>query len=39
MTVPRRAKKTGYGNTWVVAAIVVRLRFCPSPVALPVLLN
>jgi hypothetical protein len=30
-------KKTGYGNTWVVAAIVVRLRFCPSPVALPVL--
>ena len=30
-------KKTAYGNTWVVAAIVVRLRFCPSPVALPVL--
>ena len=30
-------KKTAYGNTWVVAAIVVRLRFCPSPAALPVL--
>ena len=30
-------KKIAFGNTWVVAAIVVRLRFCPSPVALPVL--
>jgi hypothetical protein len=25
------------GNTWVVAALVVQLPFCPSPVALPVL--
>src|ERR1700733_5465097 len=30
-------KKIAFGNTWVVAAIVVKLRFCPSPVALPVL--
>jgi hypothetical protein len=30
-------KKTAYGNTWVVAALVVRLPCCPSPVALPVL--
>ena len=30
-------KKIAFGNTWVVAAIVVRLPFCPSPVALPVL--
>ena len=30
-------KKLGYGNTWVIAAIVVRLPFCSSPVALPVL--
>ena len=30
-------KKTAYGSTWVVAAIVVPLRFCPSPAALPVL--
>ncbi len=30
-------KKIAFGNTWVVAALVVRLRFCPSPVALPVL--
>ncbi len=30
-------KKVAFGNTWVVAAIVVKLRFCPSPVALPVL--
>jgi hypothetical protein len=30
-------KKIGFGNTWVAAALVVRLRFCPSPVALPVL--
>ena len=29
--------KTGYGNNWVVAAIVVRLPFLPRPVALPVL--
>jgi hypothetical protein len=30
-------KKIAFGNTWVVLALVVRLRFCPSPVALPVL--
>ena len=30
-------KKIAFGNTWLVAAIVVRLPFCPSPVALPVL--
>ena len=30
-------KKIAFGNTWVVAAIVVRLPCCPSPVALPVL--
>jgi hypothetical protein len=30
-------KKVAFGNTWVIAAIVVRLWFCPSPVALPVL--
>ena len=30
-------KKVAFGNTWVVAAIVVKLWFCPSPVALPVL--
>lgn len=30
-------KKIAFGNTWVVAAIVCRLPFCPSPVALPVL--
>jgi hypothetical protein len=30
-------KKLAFGNTWVIAAIVVRLRFCSSPVALPVL--
>jgi hypothetical protein len=30
-------KKIAFGNTWVIAAIVVRLGFCPSPVALPVL--
>ncbi|MGH3158447.1 MAG: transposase [Streptosporangiaceae bacterium] len=29
-------KKVACGNTWVIAAIVVRLRFCSSPVALPV---
>jgi hypothetical protein len=30
-------KKIAFGNTWVIAALVVRLPFCPSPVALPVL--
>jgi DDE superfamily endonuclease len=30
-------KKIAFGNTWVVAAIVVKLPACPSPVALPVL--
>ncbi len=30
-------KKTGFGNTWLIAAIVVRLPFCPSPAALPAL--
>ena len=30
-------KKIAFGNTWVVAALVVQLPFCPSPVALPVL--
>jgi hypothetical protein len=30
-------KKIGFGNTWVIAAIVVQLPFCSSPVALPVL--
>jgi DDE superfamily endonuclease len=30
-------KKTAFGNTWVIAAIVVRLPCCPSPVALPAL--
>src|SRR5216683_8342407 len=29
--------KTGYGNNWVVLAIVVRLSFLARPVALPVL--
>jgi hypothetical protein len=29
-------KKTGYGNNWVVAAIVVRMPFLDRPVALPV---
>ncbi len=29
--------KLGYGNNWVVLAIVVRLPFCARPVALPVL--
>jgi hypothetical protein len=28
-------KKIAFGNTWVVLAIVVKLPFCPSPVALP----
>jgi hypothetical protein len=30
-------KKIAFGNTWVVAAVVVKLPFCSSPVALPVL--
>jgi hypothetical protein len=30
-------KKIAFGNTWLVAAIVVRLPLCPSPAALPVL--
>jgi len=30
-------KKIAFGNTWVIAAIVVRLPFCSSPAALPVL--
>ncbi len=30
-------KKIAFGNTWAVAAIVVRLPCCPSPAALPVL--
>jgi hypothetical protein len=30
-------KKIAFGNTWVIAALVVKLPCCPSPVALPVL--
>jgi hypothetical protein len=30
-------KKIAFGHTWVVLAIVVKLPFCPSPAALPVL--
>jgi len=30
-------KKIAFGNTWVILALVVRLPFCPSPVALPAL--
>jgi hypothetical protein len=30
-------KKIAFGNTWVVAALVVKLPCCPSPVALPAL--
>jgi hypothetical protein len=30
-------KKIAFGNTWVIAALVVKLPFCPSPVALPAL--
>jgi DDE superfamily endonuclease len=30
-------KKIASGNTWVIAAIVVKLPFCSSPAALPVL--
>jgi hypothetical protein len=29
--------KTAFGNTWVIAALVVKLPCCPSPVAPPVL--
>ena len=29
--------KTGYGNNWVIAAIVVRPPFISQPVAIPVL--
>ena len=32
-------KKIAFGNTWVIAAIVVKLPFCSSPAALPVLLR
>ena len=30
-------QKIAFGNTWAIAAIVVKLPFCSSPVALPVL--
>ena len=30
-------KKIAFGNTWAIAAIVVKLPFCSSPAALPVL--
>src|SRR6266700_5669921 len=30
-------KKIAFGNTWVVLAVVVKLPYCPSPAALPVL--
>ncbi|MGH3155345.1 MAG: IS701 family transposase [Streptosporangiaceae bacterium] len=30
-------KKVAFGNTWLIAALVVKLPCCPSPVALPVL--
>ncbi len=30
-------KKVAFGNVWVIAAVVVKLPFCSSPVALPVL--
>jgi hypothetical protein len=33
----RGKDKTGFGNTWVIVAIVVRLPFLTRPVALPVL--
>ena len=33
----RSADKTGYGNNWVIAAIIVRLPFLDRPTALPVL--
>src|SRR5664280_3433158 len=31
------AKKIGYGNSWVVLAMVVTLPFCRRPIALPIL--
>jgi len=31
----RGGRKVGYGNNWVIAAIVVRLAFLDRPVALP----
>ena len=31
------AKKIGYGNSWVVLAIVVTVPFCRRPIALPIL--
>lgn len=33
----RGKDRTGFGNTWVVLAIIVKLPFLPRPVALPVL--
>jgi hypothetical protein len=33
------AKKIGYGNSWVVVAIVITLPFCRRPIALPVLFS
>jgi DDE superfamily endonuclease len=33
------AAKVGYGNSWVVLAIVVTLPFCRRPVALPILFS
>jgi hypothetical protein len=30
-------KKTGYGNNWVIAGVVVTLPFCSRPVCLPVM--
>ena len=36
-TCQRGKDKTGYGNNWVIAGIVVTLPFCSRPVCLPVL--
>ena len=33
----RGKDKTGFGNTWVILAVIVKLPFLPKPVALPVL--
>jgi hypothetical protein len=33
------ATKIGYGNSWVVLAIVVTLPFCRRPIALPILFS
>lgn len=30
-------RKTGYGNNWVIAGIIVTLPFCSRPVCLPVM--